>query len=272
MTLWVANRLENVAQAYQTITTPLYYTPDGRLPNGYVSYSSPYKQWLYDSGVSGALVINSISGGAFSAPLTRASGLHIDYNNGRVILPASFGTALKLTGSYSLKEINVYLPIEQDDPLLSATKYFRNPRYSQVPTSGISPSALCTPAVFVNTLFDTSAPFAFGGFEETKTTFTLTALVDSDYQLKAVLSLFRDAARSYIPLLNIAQDPLDQFGDLKGGTGYNYQALVEQYGTPGNLIYIDRVSASKVSDNVNLSPGVFAGVIDLDLSFVRLPR
>ncbi len=271
--LWAENRLTSVGQAYiPSVTTKLYYTVDPSLPSSYVSYNSPFKQWVSDSGIVGVNIIDSISGGVFSSPLTRASGLIVDYNNGRILLPSSYGKNLQLTGSACLKEINVYGVNENEDPLLTANKYFRNPRYIGTPTSGIAPNVICTPALFVNTLAGSSTPFSFGGLDDTKTTFTLTALVESDYQLKAVLSLFRDARYQYIPLVGPAQWPLNQLGDFKNGTGYSYQNLIEQYGTPGNLILIDNVYTSKISDSTKLNPNLFAGLIDLEVSFVRQPQ
>lgn len=267
--LWAQNRLLQKAQAYIPVTTRLYYTPDPTLPPGYLGYSSPFKGWVYDSSISGAFVINSISGGGFSSPLTRASGIHIDYPNGRVIVPAAWGVNRVFTGTACLCEINCYLPNEYDDMFVTAAKAFRNPRFNGVPNSGIAPGLLCSPAMFINTLHDNLTPFALGGLDNSKTTFSFVTLVESDYQLKACLSLFRDSRYSYIPLLSIAQDPLNGFGDLKSGIPYNYQSLIEQYGTPGNLIYIETARASKVSDRIKLNPMLFAGVIDLDVSFIR---
>lgn len=263
------NRIAQQAQAYIPVTTRLYYTPDPTLPAGYIGYSSPFKQWIYDSSVSGAFVINSISGGGFTAPQTRASGVNFDYANGRVIVPASWGTKKVLSGTACLKEINCYLPNELDDPFITAAKSYLNPRFNGTPTSGIAPGVMCSPALFLNTLSDDLTPFALGGLDNSKTTFSIVALVESDYQLKGVLSLFRDARYKYIPLLDITQDPLNGFGDLKSGIPYNYQSLVEQYGTPGNLLYIESVRAGKVSDRIKLNPQLFAGMIDLEVSFIR---
>ena len=70
--LYAANRVQNVAQAYFPRQLTFYPTPDAQL-TGVYSYSSPFKSFVYDSGVAGAPIINAVSGGGFSAPLTRAS-------------------------------------------------------------------------------------------------------------------------------------------------------------------------------------------------------
>ncbi len=269
--LWAQSQIQGMAAAYFNATVPFYPTADARY-TGYYSYSAPWKQLVYDSSISGAQVVNMVSGGGFSAPLTRASGLHFDYLNGRVLVPAALGANLALTGAVSVSEVNMYLPNATEESLLTQTKFFRNPRYQGMPTSGIDPYAMVTPAVFLNTIDDKSEQFAFGGIDNTITTFTLTCFCESDYQLKGLFSLFRDSRYGYIPLINIAQNPLDGYNDTKGGSGtYSYQNIITQYGTPGNLIYVQSVRTSKVSDKMQLNPGLFAGIIDLELSFIRQP-
>jgi len=48
-------------------------------------------------------------------------------------------------------------------------------------------------------------------------------------------------------------------------------SYIATYGTPGNIVYIENVRASKVSDRVLLNPQLFAGIIDLEVGFVRTP-
>jgi hypothetical protein len=225
---------------------------------------------VYDSGISGAYIINAASGDAFTNyPLTRASGVHFDYDNGRIVVPASFGSTLTLTGTYSLKEVNTYIANESQDALLTQGKYFINPRYNGTPTSGVPPYVMATPAVFVNTLSSRNEAYQLGGLVNSRDTITLTVLAESSYQLNTLLSTFRDMRYEYIPMLNVTNDPVDEWGDVKGGTGYNYQTYISQFGTVGNLIYIEDVRTAKVSDRLKLSPTQFAGMIDLDLSYIR---
>lgn len=267
--LYAANRIQQEGQAFFTVTTPLYYVPDTTLPPTWLGYSAPWKQFLVDSGISGAVIINSVSGGGFSAPLTRASGIHIDYVNGRVLVPSTMGTNMSLTGTASFTEISTYQPNSTEEATLTTAKYFRNPRFNGAPTSGVQPNAMATPMVVINTLTDDNDAFAFGGLDTCATTFSIVCYVESDYQLKGLFSLFRDARYGYFPLLGLAQYPLDGFNDVKGGTGYNYQTYVQQYGTPGNLVYIADVHTAKLNDRAKLAPGLWGGVIDVDVEFVR---
>lgn len=267
--LWAEHQYLQTLQAYNTLTTRLYYVADPTLPAGYVGYSAPLKGWVYDSGISGAYIINEVSGGGFSAPLTRDSGIHIDYTNGRVIVPSSLGTNLILTGTYSALEVNLYAPNETEEQILTQNKFFLNPRYAKPFNSGIQPYTPATPAMFLNSLSSSNDSFQLGGLVNSRDTMSFTILAETNFQLTALLSLFRDSRFQYIPMCNLVDDPLDQWGDVKGATGYNYLALVAMFGQPGNLIYIENVRTSKVSDRTKLNPNQFAGIADLELSYVR---
>jgi hypothetical protein len=258
--------------AYQTLTTRFFPTQDRTLPAGYQGYSAPLKGMVYDSGVSGALVMNSISGGGFSAPLTRASGAIIDYVNSRVILPTSLGTNLALTGTASFTEFRTYLPNESEEYILTQGKYFVNPSfYSPLTASGAQPGTYVTPAIFINQIAASNDAFQLGGLVNSKSTITVTAICESNFQMNALFSIFRDLRYQYFPMMNTVSDPLNQWGDVKGGagTGYNYLNYVSIYGQPGNLVYIENVTTSKVTDKVRINPQQFAGIIDLEVSFVR---
>ena len=268
--LWAEYKTLQVGQAYINLTCRLFPTVDRSLPAGYQSYSFPIKGWNYDSGVSGALVINSISGGGYSEPLTRASGVHFDYINGRAIVPTSLGTNLILTGTASVKQINHYQANESEEALLTQSKYFVNPRFiNPLTASGAPPHIYATPAIFVNPVQMKNNAYAFGGLVDSKSTISLVVLAESNFQLNAVLSLFRDTRYQYFPLISIDQDPLDQWGDLK--SGYNYQQYITDYGTPGNLVYIEDTYTAKLSDAAKMNQQVFAGLVDLECCYIRLP-
>lgn len=268
--LYAENLLQQNAQAYQTLTMKLFPTEDRFIPAGYTSYSAPLRGWVYNSGVSGAHIINSISGGGFSAPLTRASGIHIDYTNGRALVPTSLGSNLDLTGTASFTEINLFIPAESQNELLTQSKYFVNPRTVYPLTeSGALPYVYVTPAIFVNTLNTKNEAFNLGGMVMTKSNISLTVIAESNNQLTALLGLWRDTRYRYFPILNAISDPLDEWGDVKGGTGYNYLSYVKIFGRPGNLAYIEDVTTARVSDRLKLDPAQWVGIVDLEVSYLR---
>lgn len=268
--LYAQFRTQQVMQAYQTLSLPLYPTEDPKLPVGWQSYSSPLKGWLYDSGVTGALVIQNVSGGGFSAPLTRASGIHIDYTNGRVLVPTALGAGLVLTGTASFTEVNHYISSETEETLLTQSKMFVNPRtVYPLATSGIAPYVYVTPAVFVNPLHTRNEAFQLGGTVNTKSTITMTVFAESPQQLVALLGYWRDARYQCFPMVNTLDFPLDEWGDFKGGTGYNYLSLVQRFGSPGNLVYIEDVRTARVSDRLKANTQQWIGMVDVECSYVR---
>lgn len=257
--------------AFQNAQIKFYYAPDPQLPTGYRSYASPWRQFVYDSGVSGAAILNVVSGGPSFAtyPLTRASGLYIDYEHGRVIVPAAFGTALTLTGYGAFKEVNMYQPTESEEQLLTQSKFFVNPRYRSAATSGMAPYVMATPGIFLNMLSAHNDAYQFGGMVDTKTTMSMVILAESQFQLRALFSIFSDCKYQYIPMLNTVDDVLNEYGDYKGGTGFNYITTCSMFGRPGNLIYVENVRTARVSDKLKMNPGIVADIVDLELSYIR---
>ncbi len=263
--LWAEHEVLNNAQAYINNTSKLYYTPDPRYTDK-VCYSSPFKQWVYDSGVNGANIPTAISGSNILLSGGQ-SGLMFDYDNGRVILDSSVGQNLNISGSYSIKEFNFYQPNETEENIIISEKYYFNPRYSSKPTSGIAPYAIATPAIFVALNSNKNEPFAFGGMMDTKVNVSLIVMAESAFQLNAVTSFFNEKLHKYITKLDLNLDPINEFGDLK--TGYNYQELIKPYNNPGNLFFIEDIQSSVISDEVKTNYKLFLGEIDLNLSYPR---
>jgi hypothetical protein len=82
--LWFDNYLLDKGQAYTTETGVFYPTVDETRP-GFAIYSCPYKQLVWDRGVAGATVMSGVFPMSTDIELPRgASGLKIDYMNGRV--------------------------------------------------------------------------------------------------------------------------------------------------------------------------------------------
>lgn len=269
--LWAEHKLLSKGLAYKNYTSRLYYTPDPYVANqGYRAYASPFKQWVYDLSISGAFICNGISG---DISLNRGvSGLRIDYDNGRVLVPASFGTNLNISGTYAFKDLNFYLANETEDALLTNTKFFLNSRFNNFPTGGIAPYSQVTPAIFFNSLNNRQEDFALGGQYNSVENVSLVIMAENVWMLDAILSIYRDAKHDYFPQVTIYDHPLDEYGDVKSTlypSGYSYLNLIGQYGTPGNLFLIESVRGSKVSDRIRISESLFVGLVDIEISKVR---
>ncbi len=270
---WADHWLLDRTAAYRNLTTKLYPQIDPKLGSSYVAYASPFKQWVDDVSISGASVLTSITGGGGFGLARGQSGLKIDYPNGRVILNSSVGKALNISGTFAYKDFNFYISNETEEDLLSSTKFYLNSRTQPAPSSGIQPYNYVTPCVFVSILDNNNDPFALGGEELTHVYISCVVYAETTHQLNGVISAFSDAARRSIPLVNSTIDPQNEFGDTKTGlypTGYSYAAVRQAACLPGNLMLIESVRGSRLSDKTELNPDVFAGIIQFHLTMPRI--
>lgn len=266
--LWSENQLLNNGEAFINNNSKLYYTPDERLGSK-IAYASPFKQWVYDSGVNNGIVLQNVSGD-FGSIERGQSGMMVDYENGRVLFDSAVGTGLNISGNYSIKEFNFYQSNETDEYIIISDKYYFNPRYQDLPCSGIPPYSMTTPAVIITNNKIINEPFAFGGMDDTKVGVSMIVMAESMFQINAINSFFVDKKYKYFPLLDLRLDPINEYGDLK--SGYNYNELIKPYDVPGNLVQIENVTSTKMSDKVKTNYKLFLGEIEFELSFPRYPR
>lgn len=270
---WLDHRLCDDGQGYLNTSSRLYYQPDASLAPGNVAYASPFRSWVCDSGVQGAIIAGSISGtlglGGTGALTRGQSGLQFDYHNGRVILPAAVGTSAVISGSYAVKELNVYFANQSAERMVFTNHYTLNSRFNR-PITGIPPPyEMVTPCVFVANEVSESEPAAFGGLYQTRHHLEAYVLAENLGQLENTLALLADSEDATFPQLPTNAVPLGLSGELKGGSGYDYSALQSQFGGPGNLYDISEVSASKVGDGVRIGQGVFLGIVSFQVDRCR---
>ena len=267
--LWFDHELLQKGEAYSNKTGTLYAQSDSRLPNSYISLQSNYKQWVNDSSITGAvdpIIPTDFEGSG------RANDIVFDFENGRLIETGSVVSAGDtLTGTFAVKDFNVYLTNETEEDLIIENKFKLNSRYGNPTMSGIEPYDQVTPAIFLNVEFSRNEGFELGGMDQTNSTIKAVVLADSDYQLDGALSIFADSARKIVPKIPFSGHPSTEYGDIKGGS-YNYTGLAESY-TDGSF-FIDDVTVSKFSQRAQTSiPGdIKVGFIDFDISTQRFPR
>ncbi len=268
---WADNYLLVNGQAYRNHYSRLYSQDDPTLGSSYVVYASPFKQWVADNGASGAWIATGVTGPGIN--LVRGqSGLKIDYNNGRVILPAALGKGLHLSGRYAFKDFNFYLSDETEEALLVNEKFQLNSRTKAPPASGVEPYSYVTPCVFATVLDNSNAEFALGGEKLTSMVVSLVVYAETTWQMNGIISIFSDAECKHFPFLTATGAWWNEFGDVKTGlypSGYNYTDLKSATCQPGNLLYIESVRASRLSEKTPVNPDVFAGIIQFEISKVR---
>ena len=219
--LWFDNYLQDNGEAYKNKTGIFYNMTDDRLDSNYNVYSSPYKQFIIDSGLhtnvvnsqgtEGAIVIDRISGqradGSAFEVTRGTSGLKIDYENGRVFFTGDEngelpGNNLSLSGQFGVKDFNVYVTNQTEEDLVVENKFKTNDRFGNLETSGVLPYDQVIPAVFITSESINNQPFAFGGLDVTQTNVKAVVMTSDLYCLDCVLSLAADSKKqSFVGLM-----------------------------------------------------------------------
>lgn len=267
--LWFDNYLLEKGEAYSNHTGVLLeHYEDDRLDPAYQAYASPYKQWVTDSSINGAIIPSNITvgntpSGQYDPTISGRSGVSIDFDNGRVLMETS-RKDLSLTCDFSVKDFNVYFTNETEEDLILENAYEVNSR-GPYPEGPVAPYDQVLPAVFFNTSMSKNEGFAFGGMEETTTKIVATVMSQDSYLLDGVLSIFSDSHNENITIAEMSEHPFNEFNDLKTGY-YNYKNISNK-DNKCNGLYVNEVVTSKLTDRArkSLSNDVFVGFIDFEL-------
>ena len=288
--LWLDHYLVHCGEAYSNKQGELYYMPDERLPmypddpvNGLVSYNSEYKQWVYDSDITGAVIPSGVyidtGDGAYNFCERGQSGLSLDFENGRVLFDGIFFPTnyadLKISGDFSVKDINIYLADDTEENLVIQNKYNVNSRTTPDlgQGTGLIPYQQVAPAAFVSMERTQNTPFAFGGEDLTHLYYRVIFFAENLYQLDGAMSLCADAFNRGVVNVGYDNYPLDEYGDLK--TGYfSYTETVRNCHHYGPIMFIDDARASKISDKLSktTNPDLYLGFVDFEVNQARFPR
>jgi len=139
--LWLDNYFVKKGEAFSNLSGELFYKEDFRLPSypedpaGYITYSSEYKQWVYNSDIDNAEIPDGVyidSGDGSKFVQRGQNGLIIDYDNGRILLSGAYYQetydSLKVEADFAVKDVNVYLASETEETLILENKYNTNSR------------------------------------------------------------------------------------------------------------------------------------------------
>jgi len=266
--LWFDNFLLEKGEAYSNKTGEFYYYSDARLDSDYTAYGSPYKQWVTDSSITGAIIPTGVD---FVGSNTsgRDNGIVFDFDNGRVLVNTA-ETESTITGEFAVKDFSVYLTNDTEDDLIVENKYSTNSRLPSGPLTYIQPYDDVVPAIFLSVSQAENEPFALGGMQKTKTQAKAVILAEDTYQLDGVLSIFMDSVDEVIASIPMSGYPIDELGDLKGGN-FNYTGLAKSYEADTKFC-VEKVRTSKLSDRTRnvLANELYVGFIDFDIDQYRL--
>ena len=267
--LWFDHELLQEGEAYSNKTGQLYSKSDSRIPDSYSAFQSNYKQWVSDSSVTGPT--NPVIPTEFNGN-SRSNDFIFDFENGRIIETGGATISTDITGTFAVKDFNVYLTNETEEDLILENKFQINSRYGDLSMSGIDAYDQVVPAIFLNSEYMRNEGFAFGGEDLTKNIIKAVVISDSEYQLDGALSIFADAARKTFSKIPFSDHPSTEYGDVKGGT-YNYLNLSNSHSSEIPY-FIEDVTVSKFSERAQsrLPGNLKVGFIDFDVSTSRFPR
>ena len=265
--LWFDNFLLSKGEAFSNKTGSFYYYEDPHLHSTYKAYGSPYKQWVTDSSISSATVPTGVFvGGVISG---RSAGVKLDFENGRALLNHS-STSLNVTGSFAVKDFNVYYTNDTEDDLIVEEKYTVNSRLPGASQGAIDPYDQVVPAIFLSNETMSNKGFALGVMEETTVPANAVGLAADSYQLDGVLSIFADSHNETFNQIPMSGHPMNEYADLKDGT-YSYTDLAATH-SANRPFYIENVTTSKLADKArkSLANDLFVGFVDFDIQVHRL--
>jgi hypothetical protein len=287
--LWLDNYLTCGAEAFSNREGQLYYKPDDRMPqypedqNGFISYNSEYKQWVYNSDAQGAIIPSGVfidtGDGNYNFCERGQSGLSFDFENGRILLSGAYFQEnfdkLNIKCDFSVKDINIYLADDTEENLVIQNKYNVNsrttPEYGK--GEGLAPYQQVAPAAFISMESSYNTPYAFGGEDLTHLNYRVIFFAEDLYQLDGAISTTADSFNRGVCNLGYESYPFNEYGDLKTGH-YSYSESVKNFKKPGPIMYIEDVRASKISDRLTktINPDLYLGFVDFELTQARFPR
>ena len=267
--LYVDNKILDKGEAYTNVSSGSLY-PVSNQYNGVFTYAAAFKQLVADTSITGA---NSLSGvyqnGLFYATGVAGAKLHsINHYEGQFYFTEN-KSSYTLNADFAVKDFNVYLTSKSEEELLFETKFHHKPKVTEN-QSGLEPHQQTYPAIFLKNFGGTNEPFAFGGLDNTIIDIRAIILGDSAFSVDAACSIFKDAVRTKVPIIEQANIPLNAVGG--SASGYNYTDLTE---TSTNSLFIEKVTISKnVGSNYaeNINPGIYSAFADFELQIPRHPR
>ena len=275
--LFLDNEIQKKGEAWANHTGVFY--PTDNLYYGYYAYSSPYKQFVMDAGISGGAPSNNkphVVTGVYVNDSFKKVGdgggpTYIDHMQGAVYF-SSDQSDNTISGNFAVKDFNFFITSESEEELLFETKFDVRPKINESVT-GLSPTKQTYPAVFIKNNGGRNEPWALGGTDVTKINARAIILSDSAFSLDAACAIMKETTRKYVPVISDNNLPFNALGVAKDGSIDYDKHMTPGIVDAGSGMYVQDVSVSKIianrGDFNNLNPDVFSAFVDFDL---ELPR
>lgn len=266
--LYFDNKVLKDGEAFTNVPSgKLYFQVDPKISPSNTAVSNR-KQWVYDSGISGAIIpTGAFVNGSFSDFATL--GASPDFINGRVI-GSSLNSSSDYYTSYSYKNVNLYLTDKTEEEIIFDT-YGLSVKMNAVGNSGIAPYKYALPATFLFILNGDCKPLQLGDEDNMFNKFVIRAVtvMDDNFMHDAVHGIGKRMAYKHFPLVNSSMTPLNERGGFKSSLSgvYRYDSLCSG---AKEFVYIERVRSSKISYGSHeiLQKNAKFGFIDFSVEFV----
>ena len=273
--LWFDNKLLDKGEAFENVTGQFYDASEEY--QGFSTYASSYSQFVADASITGATIPTGVFVGENNL-VNRGEGgatglFDINYLDGKVYF--SGDQTADITGSFAIKDFNVYLTNQPEDKILFETKYTERNKIDITPT-GLEAGTKTYPVVYLKSMGSSNEPIAFGGQDQTTINIRAIVLAQSQFELDAVGSIFRDTQKTLVPLFEESEMPFNSFGGYKDGDQFNFTDDTSSKGST-NSCFIEEVFVSNLERGVqsrirDLNPDIFTNIIDFELTKFRYPR
>lgn len=273
--LWFENKLlGDKSEAYAENQSNTFEYTDGfvDIPSSQVAYQGKFRQLVADSS-AGQMNSGVFVDGVFTTG--SSPDITIDYNDGRVILPAASGTNLTITANNTVKEVNTYITEDDEETLLTTSDFVDSADttstnlFSKIKKR--DEKVFVLPACFIRFITNENNEFSFGGEEDTVTRVQVVVMARDNYTLDSILGLFTDTVRECIPRIPFEDFPYGGYFDIKDFP-YDYSTFSSSYSAKS---FVERVNTSKVNSSAILNKidkDILVGFIDFDVSTLRYPR
>lgn len=267
--LWLDHKILNDGEAFINHSGNLYEEYDPNYDGISSIYSSPFRQWVYDSSVIGANIPSGVTLNNNTFLPRGTSGLSLDFNKGRVIFDSNLVVNKNLSANFAFKEFNLYYTNEKDEQLLFENSYPITSTIQGI-TGGLGYQDLPFPCVFIKNRITENSPFSFGGLDNTETSIRCVVLATNSFSLDSLLSIAADSFTNVFPVLNNTELPFNYLGDLKLSTPFDYKNICNSYAN-NSLAFIKNVTVSKLDEikNSKTNKKSIGALIDFDISNIR---
>ena len=273
--LWFDHKLLDKGEAFENVTGKFYDASEEY--QGYKTYSSSYSQFVADASITGATIPTGLYVGENNLVNVGQGGstglFDINYLDGKVYFSGE--QTADITGSFAIKDFNVYLTNQPEDKILFETKYTERNRIDLTPT-GLEADTKTYPVVYLKNMGSSNEPISFGGQDQTTINVRAIVLAQSQFELDAVGSIFRDTQKTLVPLFEEDEMPFNSFGGYKDRVQYNFTGDTSTKGSPSSC-FIEEVFVSNLERGIqtkirSLNPDIFTNIIDFELTKFRYPR